>query len=62
MLCIMRAGGRVTYIAADLTKEAEITALAEETLRQFGEVDIVVNNAGVSHRRPAGFAVRSGAY
>ena len=34
----------------DVTKEADIKALVAKTLEQFGKIDIVVNNAGTTHR------------
>jgi meso-butanediol dehydrogenase / (S,S)-butanediol dehydrogenase / diacetyl reductase len=33
---------------ADVSKEAEVQALIEATLQAFGQIDIVVNNAGVT--------------
>ena len=47
------AGIDCDWIAADCAKEAEIHALAEETLRRMGHVDILVNNAGASWGAPA---------
>jgi 3-oxoacyl-[acyl-carrier protein] reductase len=37
---------RVHYIVADLTHEEQIKNLVEETLSEFGKVDILVHNAG----------------
>ena len=47
------AGIDCDWIAADCAKEAEIHALADETLRRMGHVDILVNNAGASWGAPA---------
>ncbi|SFC61478.1 gluconate 5-dehydrogenase [Polaromonas sp. OV174] len=47
------AGIDVDWIAADCAKEADIRALADETLKRFGHVDILVNNAGASWGAPA---------
>jgi NAD(P)-dependent dehydrogenase (short-subunit alcohol dehydrogenase family) len=50
----LKAGGiDVDWIAADCSKEADIRALADETIRRFGHVDILVNNAGAAWGAPA---------
>lgn len=47
------AGIDVDWIAADCSKEADIRALADETIQRFGHVDILVNNAGAAWGSPA---------
>ena len=47
------AGIDVDWIAADCAKEADIRALADETIKRFGHVDILVNNAGAAWGAPA---------
>jgi NAD(P)-dependent dehydrogenase (short-subunit alcohol dehydrogenase family) len=47
------AGIEVDWIAADCAKEAELRALADETIKRFGHVDILVNNAGAAWGAPA---------
>ena len=47
------AGIDVDWIAADCAKEADIRALADETILRFGHVDILVNNAGAAWGAPA---------
>ena len=42
-----KAGVRVRYDAADMTKPDEIAALIDRTTAAFGKVDILVNNAGI---------------
>jgi len=44
---IIAAGGRGVFVAADLTDAASARRLAVEATEQLGQVDIVVNNAGV---------------
>jgi NAD(P)-dependent dehydrogenase (short-subunit alcohol dehydrogenase family) len=39
------AGGRSIGIAADVAKPADITAMMDKVIAEFGRVDIVVNNA-----------------
>lgn len=51
---ILKAAGiDVDWIAADCSKEADIRALADETIKRFGHVDILVNNAGAAWGAPA---------
>ena len=47
------AGIDVDWIAADCSREADIRALADETIKRFGHVDILVNNAGAAWGAPA---------
>ena len=43
---------RVRYSNADMGKPEQIRAMAEQATREFGKVDIVVNNAGIQHVAP----------
>ena len=47
------AGIDVDWIAADCSNEADIRALADETIKRLGHVDILVNNAGAAWGAPA---------
>jgi NAD(P)-dependent dehydrogenase (short-subunit alcohol dehydrogenase family) len=50
---ILKATGQMCYgYRCDVTVPEQITALVEEVLKDFGQIDIVVNNAGISIRRP----------
>jgi NAD(P)-dependent dehydrogenase (short-subunit alcohol dehydrogenase family) len=40
-------------VAADVTRPAEVEAVAAATVERFGRVDILVNNAGISDAVPA---------
>src|SRR5512136_2815131 len=44
---IVSLGGKAIAVAADVSKKAEVTAMAAETIKQFGAIDILVNNAGI---------------
>jgi NAD(P)-dependent dehydrogenase (short-subunit alcohol dehydrogenase family) len=44
---IKAMGGNAIAVKADVTKKNEVTAMAEETVKQFGAIDILVNNAGI---------------
>lgn len=45
---IKASGGNAIPIAADVTKEADVSRLVEHTIAAFGRVDVLVNNAGVA--------------
>jgi meso-butanediol dehydrogenase/(S,S)-butanediol dehydrogenase/diacetyl reductase len=50
----LRGGGsRVLALQADVTDESEVEAALEETAREFGGLDGLVNNAGVIRMAPA---------
>jgi 3-oxoacyl-[acyl-carrier protein] reductase len=44
---IARAGGRATAVGADIADAAQAQALVEETVRLYGRLDVLVNNAGI---------------
>ena len=39
---------KTAVIKADLAKEDEVRALADEALKEFGKVDVLINNAGIA--------------
>jgi NAD(P)-dependent dehydrogenase (short-subunit alcohol dehydrogenase family) len=41
-------GGKAVFIQADISKEDQVKRLVSETVRQFGKLDILVNNSGVA--------------
>ncbi|MEP7064124.1 MAG: 3-hydroxybutyrate dehydrogenase [Betaproteobacteria bacterium] len=45
-------GATVIHDAADMTNPAEIRAMMARAIRQFGAVDVLVNNAGIQHVAP----------
>jgi len=45
---IRQAGGNASAHLVDVSKKEQVQELADEVLRQHGQVDIVVNNAGVA--------------
>jgi glucose 1-dehydrogenase len=42
-------GGDAIFVKCDVSKKADIDNVIAQTLKQYGTVDIVVNNAGVNH-------------
>lgn len=46
---IRSAGGKAIFVPCDVSQKAEVDALVQATVREFGRIDIVVNNAGVNH-------------
>lgn len=44
---IASAGGRAVSIQADVSKSDDVKQLFEKTIKAFGQVDVVVNNAGI---------------
>ena len=51
---INAAGGRASFFAADVTKSDDVKALVAAAIERHGKLDVMVNNAGWTHRnRPA---------
>jgi len=44
------AGGEALFVHGDVSRGADVAALLIATLERFGRLDIVVNNAGTTHR------------
>lgn len=44
---IAAAGGKGRFVKADVSDEAQVAALVEQTVTTFGRLDIAFNNAGV---------------
>ncbi|NMM82464.1 3-oxoacyl-ACP reductase [Acidovorax sp. SRB_14] len=47
---ITAAGGTASFFEADVTDSAQVKALVHEAVHRFGRLDVVVNNAGWTHR------------
>ena len=51
---IIEAGGTASFFAADVTQSADVKALVAAAVQRHGRLDVMVNNAGWTHRnRPA---------
>jgi len=47
---IERGGGVATTVVADVSRDADVKRLIDSTLETYGRLDVVVNNAGTTHR------------
>ncbi|ALS58474.1 MULTISPECIES: SDR family oxidoreductase [Pandoraea] len=47
---ITEAGGRAAFVYGDVSREGDHVTLLDEAVTRFGQLDIVVNNAGTTHR------------
>jgi 3-oxoacyl-[acyl-carrier protein] reductase len=47
---IRSAGGRAAACAGDVSVDADVAGLVQFALAEFGGLDVVVNNAGTTHR------------
>lgn len=44
---VERAGGQARFVRANMGQVADVRSLMEETVRTFGRIDVMVNNAGI---------------
>ena len=44
---IKTSGGKAIFVQADVSKEQDAMQLVEETIKNFGKIDILFNNAGI---------------
>jgi 3-oxoacyl-[acyl-carrier protein] reductase len=51
---IVKAGGKAIAVQADVSKSADCERLFDASEKNFGGVDVIVNNAGVMTIRPIG--------
>lgn len=49
---LCRQGAKALAVAADIAKQSDIQNLVAATVKQFGRLDIMVNNAGIEKRMP----------
>ena len=47
---IVAAGGQADFCAGDVSSDAVVARLIATTLARFGDLDVIVNNAGTTHR------------
>lgn len=46
---ICNQGGTAEFVACDVSKEEDITALVAHTAAKYGTIDILINNAGIAN-------------
>ncbi len=44
---IRSAGGQATFVRCDVTREADVKAMIEQTLASYGQLDYAFNNVGI---------------
>ncbi len=44
---VASTGGRAIALQADITRAADIRTMVERTVREFGRIDVLANNAGI---------------
>lgn len=47
---IVEAGGRARFLAGDVARDGDVKRLVEFALMAYGGLDVVVNNAGTTHK------------
>jgi NADP-dependent 3-hydroxy acid dehydrogenase YdfG len=45
-------GGKALAITTDVTKAADVQKLVDEAVKQFGKIDVIINNAGLMPQSP----------
>jgi glucose 1-dehydrogenase len=46
-------GGRSILVEADVANEPQVNAMIEQVIRQFGRLDVLINNAGIQIAAPS---------
>jgi glucose 1-dehydrogenase len=49
---IEKAGGKAISVKADVSEPGEVKGLIQETVQEFGRLDVMVNNAGIEQKFP----------
>ncbi|MCK4786343.1 MAG: SDR family NAD(P)-dependent oxidoreductase [Desulfobacteraceae bacterium] len=49
---VVSLGRRSLAIQADISKKANVDSMVDKTLKEFGTIDILVNNAAITIERP----------
>jgi 3-oxoacyl-[acyl-carrier protein] reductase len=44
---VQALGRKALVVPTDVTRRADLTAMAEQTRKQFGRIDVLINNAGI---------------
>jgi len=54
---IVAAGGQASFVQADVTRGADMKRLIDSALGRYGRLDVVINNAGWTHRNQSALSV-----
>ncbi|MFM8623877.1 MAG: SDR family oxidoreductase [Betaproteobacteria bacterium] len=54
---IVAAGGQASFVQADVTRGADMKRLIDSALGRYGRLDVLVNNAGWTHRNQSALSV-----
>ena len=49
---LVAAGGKAAFLATDVTRQQDVAKLVDLAVRQFGRIDVMVNNAGLMPSSP----------
>jgi len=49
---IIESGGRAIFVQTDVTQPAQVERLVQEAVREYGRLDVMVNNAGIGIAEP----------
>jgi 3-oxoacyl-[acyl-carrier protein] reductase len=49
---VRAAAGKTLYVQTDVASDAQVRAMVEMTVRTFGRLDILINNAAVDTKKP----------
>lgn len=44
---LRQSGGEAIYVKCDVSNEEQVKAMIEETIKTYGRIDVLVNNAGI---------------
>lgn len=47
-----RSLGSIRFVRTDISREEDVIQMIQETLNHFGRIDVLVNNAAISRRKP----------
>lgn len=49
---IIKFGRKAIAVKADVSNKEEVDKMVEDVIKEFGKIDVLVNNAGITHRNP----------